>query len=907
MRNLLRLPVCALLISIAASAVAQRIVDLSTTFDYFANSWGVVGLKDYPNGCRITPDWRLQLADGIEARWLLGADETPLPRGVRRALPGGLPLPESRVLYDGAVEYRLRVFAVPMWGRPWDYRRRTVDGDNFAVVAWARATNVSGKPQRPRVAMRLERDGQPLQLSEAERRRGTLLGTAGEEPLAPGTYADALLWLTYRGAVPTTEDRLVSGGPPDPELYEMARDYWARLLRTGSPRIVIPEPKVRDTYFASLAYTFIGRDDGHVHAGEGFYDGFFLRDGAYQVWALEAAGYLDEARPSALDFVKYQKANGQFESQGGELDGNGQALWTLVRHYEMTHDEAYLRQVYPAIRRSMAWLTQALQRDPSDADAAFAGVLPKSWADGEALSKSDYHVVGYDFWNLRGTLCAVRAAEALGETADAEQWRRLADGYRAAIARLAKASGARDFPPSLELAGTDWGNLTGIYPTRLFPPFDPRVSATFAEARRTFVEGTIRWCPETRQTIHPYRSTYLTNSYIIRGEYDKAVAGLYAMLLHTTSDHGFPEGVYYRTRTAWGDTVPHLWAAAQYCLLLRNMLLREDGCDLHLASAVPTHWLAPGETVAFEDMPTTFGRAGFRLLAERECLRVQIDAPAGGSLRRVVFHTPPSIRILGATARTGRLVATRDHEIALSPGRAYVDVRIARGPYERRDYASTVARYLKGQSRTRPQFTAVLGWPLEVPVDASRCVPLDLRPAANVDPFTAPFGTLNPGKYLFTGLSTGRVEAQGVPLEVIDPATNEQRAFVVLQGSQTSSDFPRSVEIPVNLQGTRAFFLGQVTGWSPGDPGDPKTGAIGEYVLEYADGKRQTVPLVSQATVDDWAMAPTASLTQLGLQGDPWHLSVLAVRLRAEKLTQIVFKDNGTPAAPLLAAITIEQ
>jgi hypothetical protein len=286
---------------------------------------------------------------------------------------------------------------------------------------------------------------------------------------------------------------------------------------------------------------------------------------------------------------------------------------------------------------------------------------------------------------------------------------------------------------------------------------------------------------------------------------------------------------------------------------------------------------------------------------------VWVNAPSDASLRQVVFHTPPSIRILGATARTGSIAAVRDHEVVLAPGRAYVNLRIARGPYERRDYASTVARYLKAQRQTRPQFTTVLGWPLEASVDASRCVPLDLRPAANVDPFTAPFGTLNPGKYLFTGLATGRVDAQGVPFEVIDPAANDQKAFVVLQGSETSSDFPHSVEIPVNLQGTRAFFLGQVTGWSPGDPGDPKTGAIGDYVLGYADGKRQTVPLVSQATVDDWAMAPSASLTQLGLQGDPWHLSILAVRLRPVKLTQIVFRDNGTPAAPLLAAITVEQ
>ena len=927
MRRLTRAGVCALLLLLYNGAGCAEVRDLSGEFDYFANSWGVVGLKDYPDACRLTPDGCLRLADGVQARWLLGEEQTPLPGGVHRELPGGLPLPESRVLCDGVLEYRLRAFAVPLAGHPWDYLERGSDDGNFAVVAWAHATNVSAEPQRPHVALRLEREGQPLPVTAAdggdavwqervrasvfgpaglartERAAGVLVGLTGEAALAPGASADAFFRLPYQG-LPLA--RPVEG-PPNASLYDAARGYWARLLRTESPRVAIPEPKVRDTYFASLAYTFIGRDDGRVHAGEDFYDGFFLRDGAYQVWALEAAGFLDEARPSALDFLNYQQPNGQFESQGGELDGNGQALWQLVRHYEMTHDEAYLRQVYPPIRRSMVWLTQALQRAPGDPDAAFAGVLPRSWADGEALPKSEYHVVGYDVWNLRGAQCAVLAAEALGEEADAAAWRALAERYKADLLRLIGETGARDLPPTLELAGTDWGNLECIYPTPLLRPFDPRVSATFADARRTFVEGTIRWCPDTQRVIHPYMSTFITNSQVIRGEYDRAVQGLYAFLLHSTSDHGLPEGVHYGTRTAWGDTVPHLWAAAQYVLLVRDMLVRERDDELHLASAVPTHWLEPGREVAFENAPTFFGPAGFRMQAEADRLRVWVSSPPGTGLRQVVVHLPPSIAIAGAVPRTGTLRSVDEHQFVLAPGRALVELRVRRGVYKRCDYRTTVAHYRARHREKSVHFASVLRWPLTPPADPDRCRCLDLRGVANVDPFSAPFGTLRPGKYLFTGMPTGRVQAAGVPFEVIDPAANDGEAFVVLQGSGTSASFPLSVGVPVDVAGTRAFFLGQVTGWLPDDPGDPKAGAIGEYVLVYADGHRQTVPLVSGGTVDDWAMAPRASLTQVGLQGDPWHLSVLAVKLRPVRLERIIVKDHGTPAAPLLAAITIEQ
>jgi len=902
--------------------------DVATDFDYFANSWGLVGLKDYPNGCRITPDWRLQLADGVEARWVLGSEGTPLPKGIRRTLVDSLPILRSRLRVEGALDCPLTVFAVPLPGRPFDYRRRRADDDNFVVVASAHVTNTTSQQQACRVAIELAGADGPLGLGPggqpgvvvADGKIVAMVSSEGGDlqlqksgsvgvalSLGPTAEAKVTFWLPYRaltGNAPALA-ALAERGPQ--AAQDEAAAFWRGLLRPDSDRVLIPERKVRETYFASLAYTFIGRDDGRIHPGEGFYDGFFLRDGAFQTWALELAGYLEEARPSVLDFLNYQKPSGQFESQGGELDGNGQSLWTLVRHYELTREEEYLRQVYPAIQRSMEWLARARERPAGDPDASYAGVLPKSWADGEALRGNDYHVIGYDFWNLHGAFSAVRAAEALGEIDDAETWRKLAEEYRGKLVELVSSTGAAGFPPSLELQGTDWGNLTGLYPTRLFRPFRPRVSATLDKARGTFVEGTIRWCPETTDAIHPYMSSYLTNTHIIRGEQRKALEGFYAFLLHSTSDAGFPEGVHYRSRTAWGNTVPHLWAAAQYNILLRNMLIREDDQDLHLLSAIPSHWMDAGKQLAFRRAPTTFGVAGFQARAEREEVRIRIDAPDERPPGRIVLHVPGAIEITSARALQGRVIDVRGDQIALAPEDAHLELRIRRRHASEQSYQTTVADYLRQRRKAEPKLRDILGWPLGEPVDVARCVRLDLREQANVDPFTAPFGTLNPGTYLFTGLQTGSVMAAGVPFEIIDPAENQGRAFCVLEGKSTSADFPREVEMAAGVSGKRAFLLGQVTGWMGSDPGDPKTHSVADYVLIYADGTKQVVPLISQQTVDDWANPPTAPLTQAGLQGDPWHLSVLAVKLRPKRLERIIFRDHGTPAAPLLAAVTIER
>ena len=119
--------------------------------------------------------------------------------------------------------------------------------------------------------------------------------------------------------------------------------------------------------------------------------------------------------------------------------------------------------------------------------------------------------------------------------------------------------------------------------------------------------------------------------------------------------------------------------------------------------------------------------------------------------------------------------------------------------------------------------------------------------------------------------------------------------------------FPEQVEIPVKQQGRRMFFLGNVHGWSSHDPGTGPWGAVAEYVIHYADGQQQVVPLITGRTVDEWAAAPEATDVQAVLKGTRWHLNLLGVVLRPAAVEKVVFRDLGTPSAPVLVAVTIEK
>jgi hypothetical protein len=471
------------------------------------------------------------------------------------------------------------------------------------------------------------------------------------------------------------------------------------------------------------------------------------------------------------------------------------------------------------------------------------------------------------------------------------------------------------FPPSWETDGTHWGNTETLWPTELFAPHDPRVAALIRHAREEhgggFVEGTIRWLGRPG-AIHPYMGAYTVMASMIRGEHEQVVEDFYWYLLHSAATHAFPEGIYYKRRFAWSHTIPHVTGASNYALMLRHMLVHEKGDELHLLLAVPDWWLGPGQEIRVQRAPTHFGEMSLTVRGAREGVRVELDlapgespganlgespganlaAPSGAPFRRppkrIVLHLPASRPLVGSLE--GVDVVTRSDQ------------------EQRWDFPTVVELYLEQAGPALKPIPGLIALPIE-PDASSRWRTVSLAAAANTDPFSAPFGVPQPpeSRFLFTGLKLGRQVIGGVPFEILDPAENDGRSFVVLHSPKapTNRKWPREVEIAVGERAKRAFFLGNVHGWSSQDPGTGEWGAVAEYAIHYADGQTQTVPLITGRTIDEWTARPEADEVFPGPKGKTWHLNVIGVTLRPVPVQKIVFRDLDTPAAPVLAAVTL--
>jgi hypothetical protein len=490
------------------------------------------------------------------------------------------------------------------------------------------------------------------------------------------------------------------------------RSYYRRLFG-ASVGISLPERKVTDTFYASLAnmalprFVSRGRYVQPVNALR--YHAFWLRDGAVMTRAFDLAGLGRIARQNLEYFFTWQQPDGLFISRPEEYDGFGQALWAFGEHYRLTRDRAFARRAMPAVRRAMAWFT-AQRRSGGGLMPAVGNPVDNDLVGG--------HLVGDNFWAAAGVGGAIELARAVGDRGAAAAWAAELSGLKATLrARIAARAPRGPIPPSLERGGGQlWGPLWASYIGDVYPATSPVVRNTLRRARALFSEGIMTYLD--RRLLHHYSGFRVFQTELLANQQRNVVGGLYSSLAHTTSTNaGWEAGTSpYSDRIVDDATTPHGWWAAEYVTLLRNMLVREQGRDVYLMSAVSPSWLRPGRTIAVRRAPTALGRVSFALrgTAGGAVLTWSSSLPAGSRLR---WPVPYAARSVSAPGLRGRL-------ITLPGRRGRISVRWTLSG-EQPSYEATFDRLMRAYARSRNGATRAASEALRRRA-AARAVPSDL-------------------------------------------------------------------------------------------------------------------------------------------------------------------------------------
>ncbi|MCX5681393.1 MAG: hypothetical protein NT079_03830 [Candidatus Omnitrophica bacterium] len=150
------------------------------------------------------------------------------------------------------------------------------------------------------------------------------------------------------------------------------------------------------------------------------------------------------------------------------------------------------------------------------------------------------------------------------------------------------------------------GSLAAGYPLRVLGPNDPRIldTADFL-MKNCFVHGGF-FHDMTHSGINPYLTLHLAQVLLRAG--DPRYFGLMQAVAKLASPTGqWPESVHPRTGGGCMGDGQHVWAAAEWVLMIRNCFVREEDNRLILCSGIPRSWLEKKQTISFGPAPTSFG------------------------------------------------------------------------------------------------------------------------------------------------------------------------------------------------------------------------------------------------------------------------------------------------------------
>ncbi|HTL67299.1 MAG TPA: hypothetical protein VL200_06535 [Lacunisphaera sp.] len=412
---------------------------------------------------------------------------------------------------------------------------------------------------------------------------------------------------------------------------------WAAALERLA-RFELPDPGLQRLCDLARACVVL-HAPGEVYPGPYTYKRFWFRDAVFILHGLLTLGDVERVRRALGEFAPRQRRDGYFLSQEGEWDSNGEALWMFGRFAQLT-GETLPATWQRAVARGARWIRR--KRLPSDLGRAEAGLLPAGFS-AEHLGPNDFYYWD-DFWAVAG-LAAAADLLAGHDDALATTARREAADLQATIERSIPSGPQRRFPgaipasPYRRMDAGAIGSIVADYPLQLLPPGDERILRTAEYLRAHCFRRGVFMQDMIHSGLNIYLTLHLAQVWLRAGR-PRLVWPLLKRVAQLASPTGqWPEAIHPRTGGGCMGDGQHIWAAAEWLMLLRNLCLREERDRLVVGAGVAPEWLALGP-VGLTRTLTPHGAVGVRFTAAPRGVTVHIDAAWRGRAPALSLQVP---------------------------------------------------------------------------------------------------------------------------------------------------------------------------------------------------------------------------------------------------------------------------
>ena len=390
--------------------------------------------------------------------------------------------------------------------------------------------------------------------------------------------------------------------------------------------------------FSTAVSTMILHSPDDVYAGPYIYKRFWFRDAVLIANAMLAAGLTRRVEQIVSRFFARQTVAGYFLSQEGEWDSNGQVLWLLDKLRSVTATPLN-KKWYTHIRQAALWILRKSRTKGSD------GMMPAGFS-AEHFGPNDSYYWD-DFWSIAGLRGAVRLMHDIGDTAMERRCAQGADDLTQSVNNSLKRveawlkSPLLPTSPNRRMDSAAVGSLAAAYPLQVFAPHDQRIKNTYTFLLENCMINGALFHDISHSGLNPYLTLHLAQALLRAG--DSRYYALMDRIAQMASPTGqWPEAIHPALGTGCMGDGEHVWAAAEWFMIVRNCFVREEFEErkLVLCSGLPHQWLSSVAKLSLGPTLTSFGKISVQVTVAADTITVSLDASWNGMPATMVVAIP---------------------------------------------------------------------------------------------------------------------------------------------------------------------------------------------------------------------------------------------------------------------------
>jgi len=419
----------------------------------------------------------------------------------------------------------------------------------------------------------------------------------------------------------------------DDKIFFMKKERENELI------IDVPDDNINRIFNSNKIYLKSLINSEYITPGPLTYKKFWFRDSAYMIPALMKIGDFKRAEKIIEYFKKKIKRDGYFQSQVGEWDSNGQAIFTMAEYYRYTKDKEFLNEFYPYIKKGAEWIERKRKKYVDS-----YGLLPSSFS-AEHFGPNDLYYYD-DYFGLKGLLDASSLANEIGNKNDSENFLKyyleFKNDVRKAIdkdqKRLNKKICVGAFGRNIDASII--ATFTSIFPLNLDLLSKDEIMNSYEELRKRFFVNNCFYQNITHSGINLYLTLEIAEALLYLNEEKEATNLFDSVISLLTKTYTGPEAINPKSLGGCEGDGHHGWLVAELIHFIRNSLLFEKENGVVILSGSRKEWFKDGDKILFNNGVTYFGNISFEVNVKENIIDIEFLDEINENIKDIYIYLP---------------------------------------------------------------------------------------------------------------------------------------------------------------------------------------------------------------------------------------------------------------------------